>query len=389
MAREVVVIGAGIVGVSAARELSGHAGIRVTVLEQSVQDQRGSTAFAPGFVGLYNDAPILTRLARASASVYETASRGFVRAGGLELATSGAGAAEVERRADAARAAGLPAVVLEPGELPGSVAGFADIEQVVAAALFPQDGVAVPRELTAALREDAAARGARFLLGQRVVEIERGPGSVVVTTASGDRFVADEVVLAGGIWGPTLAALVGLDLPLVPVAHPYAYSATDARLGAGPFVRWPEHHVYARVHDDRLGIGSYDHRPVPVDQSELADGANLAWTSDFDSVIDSAQRLLRDEVRFRPERHVNGVFAMTPDNLPFLGAHPTLPGVWIVQALWITHAAGAAAALADGLAGGAELPAELALSRFEGHRREELVDAALRLYRDIYANDAD
>lgn len=387
MAREVVIVGAGIVGVSAARELAGRPGIRVTVLEQDAGDQRGSTAIAPGFIGIYNDMPILTELARASASVYDTAATGFIRAGGLELATSAEGAAEVHRRIGAAQAAGLPAAELAPGDLPESVARFADAKQLVAAAHFPSDGVAVSVDLTSALREDAVTLGAEFLSGQRVSGIERGTGSVVVTTAAGHRFVADDVVLAGGIWGPSLAALVGLDLPLFPVAHPYVYSASNSSLSAGPFVRWPEHHVYSRVHGHRLGIGSYDHRPIPVDQSELAEGADLAWREDFDPVISAAQRLLREDARFRPELRVNGVFAMTPDNLPYLGPHPTVPGVWIAQALWVTHAAGAAAALAEGLADDAELPRELSASRFDGRRRDELRESALRLYRDIYASD--
>jgi glycine/D-amino acid oxidase-like deaminating enzyme len=386
--REVVVIGAGIVGVALARELAARDGIRVTVLERDAGDPRGSTAFAPGFVGLYNDAPVLTELARASASVYERAGPGFARAGGLELATSDEGAEEAERRAGAARAAGLPARMLRAGALPGPVARFVDAGQVTAAACFPEDGVAVPAVLTAVLREQAEGNGARFLPGQDVTGIGHEAGAVVVTTASGGRFAADDVVLAGGVWGPSLAGLTGLDLPLFPVAHPYAYSAADPRLSPGHFVRWPEHHVYARVHDDRLGIGSYDHAPVPVSQAGLADGAGLAWTGDFDPVISSAQRLLHADARFRPEIRVNGVFAMTPDNLPFLGPHPALGGVWIAQAIWITHAAGAAAALAGALASGSPLPGELAVDRFGTHDAASLRMAALRLYRDIYANDA-
>ncbi|GII90395.1 NAD(P)/FAD-dependent oxidoreductase [Sinosporangium siamense] len=388
MVREVVVIGAGIVGVSLARELAGLAGIRVTVLERDPGEPRGSTTYAPGFVGLYNDAPILTELARASANVYEKADTGFTRAGGLELATSAAGAAEVERRAEAARAAGLPAALLAPGELPGPVTGFVDTEQVVAAAHYPDDGAAVPPLLTAVLRAEAAALGARFVSGQAVTGIERGSGTTYVTTDSGERFAADDVVLTGGVWGPSLAGLTGLDLPLFPVAHPYAYSAAGARLSAGPFVRWPEHHVYARVHDDRLGIGSYDHPPVLVGQATLAEGASLAWAEDFAPVITSAQRLLRADARFEPEQLVNGVFAMTPDNLPFLGPHPTLPGVWIAQAIWVTHAAGAASRLAGALAHDAAPPPELAVDRFDAHHHDDLRTAALRLYRDIYANDA-
>ena len=62
-------------------------------------------------------------------------------------------------------------------------------------------------------------------------------------------------------------------------------------------------------------------------------------------------------------------------------------GVWIAQALWITHAAGAAAALAAAMTDTGRVPPELRVGRFDGVMGPELEQAALRLYRDIYAND--
>ncbi|WP_218714132.1 FAD-binding oxidoreductase [Arthrobacter sp. BF1] len=384
--RKAVVIGSGIVGVSVARELA-RKGIYVTVLDRDAGEPRGSTAFAPGFVGLYNDVPILTELARASAAIYEAAETGFSRVGGLEIATSDAGAAELTRRAGAARSAGLASSLLAPSELHPTVTDFVDTSQVVAAAYFPEDGAADVQVLTRALRNEALGAGARFLGGQDVTGIDHAANLVTVTTASGEVFTADDVVLAGGVWGPSLSSLTGLELPLFPVAHPYIYSSENAALGSGPFVRWPEHHVYARVHHDQLGIGSYDHVPAPVAQDGLIDGAGLPWPEEFDSVVTTAQRLLRSEAQFTPARRINGVFAMTPDNLPFLGPHPELGGVWVAQAIWVTHAAGSAAALVAAMINDMDLPSELAVNRFDGAHQESLRTSALRLYRDIYATD--
>ena len=387
MSREVVVVGAGIVGASVARELVGT-GFGVRVLERDLGPARGSTALAPGFVGLHNDAPVLTDLARSSLAAYRSMPEGFASTGGLEVATSPEGVRELERRAAAARSAGLPAEVEEAAALPAAVRSFVDVDQVLAAAWFPADGVAVPVELTRAVREVAVAGGARFEHGEAVTGIEGVAGGIQVSTASGRRLVADDVVLAGGVWGPGLARLTGVDLPLVPVSHPYVYAAADARHAPGPFVRWPEHHVYARVHVDRLGIGSYDHLPVPVDEVALREGAGLPWDVRFDPVVARARQLLRAEARSDAQLRVNGVFAMTPDNLPFLGPHPDLPGVWMAQAIWVTHAGGAAVALAAALRDGTGLPPELATDRFAGRGADELRASALRLYRDIYAHDA-
>lgn len=386
-AREILVVGAGIVGTTVAHRLA-EQGVNVTVLDRDAGEPRGSTGFAPGLVGLYNDEPILTALARESAAFYDGAGSGFHRSGGLELATSASGAADVARRVEAARAAGLRAQFLAGDDARSALPAFVDPDTVVAAGHFPDDATANVPLLLRSLRTRALDLGARYLPGHDVVGIHADGPRTIASTSSGETFAADDVVLSCGVWGPSLAALTGLDLPLFPVAHPYVYDAPDPSWEAGPFVRWPEHHVYARIHDDRLGLGSYDHRPVPIGQDQLAGGAGLEWSTGLDPMIDSAQRLLRHEARFSPARRINGVFAMTPDNLPFLGRHPDADHVWIAQALWVTHAAGAAAALAEALLEGTELPGELAVNRFDGRNPESLRDNAMRLYRDIYANDS-
>lgn len=389
--RHVVVIGAGIVGICLADALSARADVTVTVLERDEGTPHGSTAYAPGFVGLYNDVPLLTDLARETAALYDGAGAGFRRSGGLELATSPQGATELERRVDAARSHGLPAELVGASGLPDAVRPFVDTGRVEAAALFADDASAEARTLTRALRERAISRGARFLAGQEVVGLTETGSHVQVTTAAGESFRGDDTVLAGGVWGPGLAGLLGEHIPLFPVAHPYVHGTPSPAWTEGPFVRWSEHHVYARVHGDRLGLGTYDHRPLPVDQQALRDGASLPWSESFDAAVDAALALLRPEARDVPRHRLhrlNGVFAMTPDNLPFLGRHPRSSHLWVAQALWVTHAGGAAARLADALIDGSELPPQLAVDRFDGDEAADLRDRALRLYRDIYAHDA-
>lgn len=387
MTREVLIAGAGIVGATIALELAGG-GAGVTVLERDVGSPRGSKAFAPGFIGIYNDTSVLAELADASANIYDGYPAAFQRVGGLELATSDAGADEIRRRSNAARALGLPARLVEPTAIPDPVSAFVDTERVTAAAFMERDGVADVPALLRLLRDRAASCGVRFIGGQEIIGLEPRGHQVATTTTSGEVFVGDDVVLAGGIWGPTLTALTGRELPLFPFAHPYVYSRADQQWAPGPFVRWPEHHVYARVHHDRLGIGSYDHFPVPVRQSELAEGARLPWDESFTPVIDAAQDLLNTNAQFEPAERINGVFAVTPDNLPFLGPHPELDNVWVAQAIWVTHAAGAAASLARAMVDAAVTPPELAVDRFDGMDPTDLSLAAQRLYRDIYANDS-
>lgn len=388
-AQRVTIVGGGIVGAATALELA-RAGVAVTVLEKDDPNPRGSTAFAPGFVGLYNEVATLTELARASADLYRPFSTVFQQPGGREVATSAGGAEALSTRVEAAAAAGLEAELLEGAPAHATLPWFVRPDEVTAVAVYPHDGVADPAGLLAALRDAAREAGAVVQFGREVVDIDDRAGSVVTVVSDGSRIESDHVVLAVGIWGSALAAQWGLSLPLVPVAHPYVYArAGHPAVDGGPFIRWPEHHVYARAHHDTLGIGSYDHAPLPVEHDDLRAGAGLAWNPAFDRPIATAQFLLAADARFEPTRRINGVFAMTPDNLPFLGPVAGRPGVWVAEALWVTHAGGAARALAAAIVDGVTPPAVVAPNRFDGHDPSDLRRSALRLYNDIYANDAE
>ncbi|MEV0070246.1 hypothetical protein [Amycolatopsis sp. NPDC050768] len=152
------------------------------------------------------------------------------------------------------------------------------------------------------------------------------------------------------------------------------------------FVRWPEHYVYARDHGERLGLGTYDHRPLPVTPGE---SAQQAWvTEQFDPAIATALALLPEATRFTPAERLNGVFSMTPDNLPLLAPVAHVAGLWLAEAIWVTHAAGSAAALAALLRGedpGVPHLETLRPGRFAGQDGDDLTRRALKRYRDIYA----
>jgi glycine/D-amino acid oxidase-like deaminating enzyme len=152
-------------------------------------------------------------------------------------------------------------------------------------------------------------------------------------------------VIACGIWGPSVAALAGVTLPLVPVTHPYVYSAQRAETHpASPLVRWPEFSVYARDHGDRDGLGTSNHDPLEVPNPGAT--AHPPWPGGIlDSAVASALELMPAEHRWRPEERIGGLQSVTPDRLPLVGPWRQVEGVWSAEALWITHAAGAAKAL--------------------------------------------
>lgn len=396
-----MIVGGGIVGVAVAAALKKCAGVEVTVLERGPRGRLlGSTGHAPGFVGLLGEVPISTELARISVNVYtqleHAGHAGFDRVGGLEVATTDEAMAGLRRRAGRAGETGLTAQVLDGAQAAACAPQLVEPRGCVGGVLYPADGIARAGTITAALAQRAASAGVQFVYGTTVRAIDTRGGSVrAVRCLSGETYVADDVVLACGIWGPAVAALAGHVLPLTPVAHPYLFGPLHntffppSNAAGSPFVRWPEHHVYARNHGDRFGLGTYDHVPQPVAVELLTEGAERPWKDEvFGPAVARALALLPSEHRFTPEQRLNGVFSMTPDNLPLLGRSETVGDLWVAEALWVTHAAGAAEVLARMMTGATpDVDALDALrpDRFAGQPTDDLTARALRLFRDIYA----
>jgi hypothetical protein len=100
----------------------------------------------------------------------------------------------------------------------------------------------------------------------------------------------------------------------------------------------------------------------------------------------------RDSVMTVPETKFNGLFAMTPDNLPLAGSVPSRKSLYLSAAVWVTHAAGVARFVADLVVGGEmglDRATRLSLDpmRFKGRSVEDLHEEALRGYSDIYRTD--
>jgi glycine/D-amino acid oxidase-like deaminating enzyme len=390
MIRRILVIGAGIVGSAVADRLSRRKGCSVTVIDRaSPGELPGSTGHAPGFVGLLGADTALTELALRSRAEYRTLSRhgqpAFEQAGALELALSQEGASALALRAEKAVAAGIPARLVDAAEAARLAPRLVDAARVVAALRLPWDGVAHAGVITAALQARAAAAGARFMPGTGVTAIDVRGGRVKGIRAAGGFFAADDVVLACGIWGPGVAELAGVRLPLVPVVHPYVYGRRrSARFGPTPLVRWHELGVYARDHGDRDGFGGSHHDAFVVD--DLTERAEIHWPGGpLDAAVSAALALFPAEHPWHPAEHVAGVLSLTPDKHPLLGRLGDVRGLWAAEAVWVTHAAGAAEALAAAMHDERPPAESLAANRFDGMPPAEVRRRAVACYRSDLA----
>jgi glycine/D-amino acid oxidase-like deaminating enzyme len=366
----VVVIGAGIVGSALADELTARGWTDVTVLDQGLLPRPGgSTGHAPGLVFQTSPSKTMTDFARYTVQKYASLSvRGqpcYRPVGGLELATTPARRADLARRHGWATSWGVPSFLRSPEEC-ARLHPLIDPDRVLGGFHIPSDGLARPVLAGQAQAERASERGARFVPGQRVTGIRQAGGAVTGVVTGDGEFGADVVVCCAGIWGPLIGALVGLTVPLVPLAHQYARTTPlpelagvaglveDPDAAVSPILRHQEADLYFREHGTRLGVGAYGHRPMPLDPGELGtEPAERPFTpADFEESWVAAADLLPalDEVKVADG--INGLFSFTPDGMPLLGEHPGLRGFWTAEAVWITHSAGVARAVAEWLVDG-------------------------------------
>ncbi|WP_344025794.1 FAD-dependent oxidoreductase [Pseudonocardia kongjuensis] len=389
----VVIIGAGIVGANLADELTLRGWTDVTVVDRGpLPLTGGSTSHAPGLVFQTNASRTMTAFATYTveklAGLDAPEGRCFNQVGGLEVATTPQRLADLHRRHGWATARGVPAAVVDPAEC-ARLHPLLDPGQLLGGLHTPTDGLASATRAVVALTARARARGAVFHGSTRVTGIAQAGGRVTgVRTDRGD-IPADVVVCCAGFWGRELGRLAGMRVPLLPLAHQYARTGrveelvgrngpeTEARL---PILRHQDADLYFREHDDRIGIGSYAHRPMPVSLSELPETGGTTSESvqpsmlpfteeDFAGPWEDSRELLPALRSTKVESGFNGVFSFTPDGGPLIGESADVAGFWIAEAVWVTHSAGVARAVAQLLVDGRS---ELDLHGCDVHRFDEV-----------------
>ncbi|MGQ0663016.1 MAG: GcvT family protein [Pseudomonadota bacterium] len=358
-----VIVGAGIVGASAAYQL-GRLGWRdIVVVEQGpLFHTGGSTSHAPGGLALITSSRMLTEFAKYAVSLYATLSvdgrPGARLVGSLELARSAARWNEIKRRSGWGKSFGVEHHLLGPAEC-GKLVPILDQRKIIGGLLTPGAGPSAPVVISEALARAAIAEGAAvFHGGTRVTGIETAHGRVKAVITDRGRIASDHVLLCAGIWGPLIGRMAGIAVPLQPMQHQYArvgpvpeLAALGLELGM-PGIRLHDHDIYCRQYGDLWGIGNYDHEPLPVEPEDIAAGpgepSKMAFTPDHFSAARAAADEVFPAIKGAPIVDAfNGMFSFTPDGFPILGPSAALDGLWLAEAVWIMHAAGAAKAVAE------------------------------------------
>lgn len=209
----VVIIGGGIVGSCIAHFLAGYRD--VVVVERDPAYRFASTTLSAASYRSQFSLPVNVRMSLFGAAFLEDMAEriGLTRRAYLVLAGPDAAAAAAAAHAMQI-AAGARVALLDPAATATRFPWLRTDDLGCAALGLAHEGWFDAWLLLRAIRQDAIARGARYL-ADSVVRLERTGGAIAALhTAGGTRIAADQVVIAAGRDAGRVAALAEVALPV-------------------------------------------------------------------------------------------------------------------------------------------------------------------------------
>ncbi|KAF2151608.1 dimethylglycine dehydrogenase mitochondrial precursor [Myriangium duriaei CBS 260.36] len=402
--KTVVIIGAGIVGVNVADELvaRGWRGKDVTVIEQGPLNMPGgSTSHAPGLVFKTTPSKTMSMFAvytmEKLLGLKKDGVSCFNQLGGLEIATTPERLDELRRKHGYALAWGIDAHIINADECL-KLWPHLNSKAVLGGLHIPSDGLALAARAVQILIERTKKAGVNYLESTPVTGIKKTNGRVTGVTTPRRTISSDIVICCAGLWGVEVGKLAGVTIPILPLEHQYVKTTSVSALRGRPvnkhmnamnaeypILRYQDRDLYYREHGEQarlsriwLGIGSYHHRPMPIDAATLELGPKHVdekhmpsrrdfTPEDFDEAWALSKEILPMIQDCGIEDGFNGIFSFTRDGGPLIGEAPNLEGFWVAEAVWVTHSAGVAKALAELLTTGVSSLdlANCLLTRFE------------------------
>jgi glycine cleavage system aminomethyltransferase T/glycine/D-amino acid oxidase-like deaminating enzyme len=395
-----VIIGAGIVGASAAYHLVQLGWRDILVVDQGpLFETGGSTSHAPGLVFQTNGSRMMCTLAQYTVELFNRLDSPerpvFYPVGGIEVAYTRERWQDLHRKHGWAQAYGLESHLLSPQEVQEHIP-ILDPSVIHGGYYVPSDGDANAVHAVEAMAEATLKEGAVEYQGHtRVTGFETQDGWVTAVVTDQGTIQAERVLLCTNIWGPVLADQLGVTLPLMSVEHQYLISEPldplqgETREIAHPILRHQDFSMYFRQHKDAYGIGSYKHDPLLVDPYQVGENAMRPFTErDFKLARTAARDLLPPLSGAEFPTHFNGMFAFTIDGSPILGPAPGWDNFWVAVGVWVTHAGGVGKAIAEWMDSGQPSTDlhEADINRFHEYATSKYYvrRTAAQQYREVY-----
>lgn len=297
---DVVVIGGGIIGVSAALELA-ERGVSVLLCEKGqIGAEQSSRNW--GWVRLGMRDPREIPLMQAAMEIWVGLdarlgrSTGFVRSGILFAASGRRDAGNLERWARHVDGLQTQARIIEGGEIAACLPGHRKPPRM--ALLMPQDGRAEPQWAAPAIAEGARDRGAQILTACAVRSLDVEAGRITGVYTERGRVACSGVILAGGAWSSLFAGNADISLPQLKVLNTVLRSSP---VNGGPDTAyWSDRFAIRRRADGGFTIADGTQNTVDLvpDSFRLATRFLPAFRQEWRSLRFRVSRRWLEEVHY-------------------------------------------------------------------------------------------
>lgn len=369
----VVIIGGGVVGVSALYHLA-KAGWSDAILLEKNELTAGSTWHAAGNVPTFSSSWSILNMQRYSTELY----RGLGEAvsypmnyhvtGSVRLGHSEARLDEFRKVVTMGRQQDLDLSLLTPDELRG-LYPFIETHDLAGALHDPYDGDIDPAQLTQALAKGARDLGARIERFCPATAARWTGSEWIISTPKGD-VRAEYVVNAAGYYAAEVGRLFNRQVPMVAMSHQYLIFDTIPELAEWseregrklPLMRDVDSSYYLRQEKGGMNLGPYENPckahwvtpddPMPEDFSFQLYPDDLErlewWINDASERVPLLQKAGLQKV-------INGPIPYTPDGNPLIGPMPGVPNAFeaCVFTFGICQGGGAGKVLAEWIIEGA------------------------------------
>ncbi len=361
----VVVIGGGVVGVGTLYHLVKKGWTDVVLVERK-ELTSGSTWHAAGLLPLFNMSYSVGQVHQYSVDLYNSLEEetglnpGLRTVSNIRLAMNQDRMDEYHQYAGVAQTIGVNVKFLTPDEVK-EIWPLCNIDGLVGAMQHPDDGYIQPADLTQAMARGARNGGAEIYRQTTVTGIEQqSNGEWTVKTDKGD-ITCEHVVSATGNFARQTGAMVGLDLPVIPVEHQFIVTEKHPEIVKRQEQGLPEMGVlresdgawYMREEAGGLILGPYEvGAPCCYVDGPSEDCEYELFPEDLERLEPHIEAAINRVPAFGEvgvKQVYNGAICYTPDGNPIIGPAWDLKNFWLNEghSFGITAAGGAGWQLAE------------------------------------------
>ena len=367
---KVVVVGGGVVGVSALYHLAKKGWSDVVLIERK-ELTSGSTWHAAGLLPLFNMSYSVGQLHKYAVNFYKTLEEetgqnvGFSVVSNIRLATTQDRMDEYYQYAAVAKTIGVKVNFLTPDEVK-EIWPLCNTDGLIGAIQHPEDGYIQPADLTQALAKGARDKGAEIYRNTNVTGINQLDNEMWVVETDKGNIECEHVISCTGNFARQTGRMVGLDIPVIPVEHQYIVTEPHPEIQKRKEQGLPEMGVlrdsdsswYMREERGGLILGPYEKgAPACYIDGPSQNSEFELFQEDIERIephIESAIHRVPVFGEVGVKKVYNGAICYTPDGSPIVGPAWGLKNFWINEghSFGITAAGGAGWQLAEWIVDG-------------------------------------